>query len=110
MTKFSTFSLAFLAVLALVLTPVAEGGKKKKKADAPAFHPTVIQSVTPNSITISGEGGTKTLEITKFTEITVRGQRATLGDLTPGMRVSVTMGTDPSKASRINASDAPASK
>ena len=49
----------------------------------------------------------KTFAITQFTEITVKGQRAKVTDLQPGMSVSVTLGTDPSKLSRISAGDPP---
>ncbi len=45
--------------------------------------------------------------MTQFTEINVNGQRATVADLRPGMVVNVTMDTDPTRASRINASGAP---
>ena len=74
MKNFGSLLLVLPVLLTLVLAPGAEAGKRKKKTEAPVHHATVIDSVTPNSITISGEGGTKTLEITKFTEITVRGQ------------------------------------
>ena len=46
---------------------------------------------------------TKTLTITQFTEINVNGRKATVAELKPGMIVNVTLGTDPSKVSRINA-------
>jgi hypothetical protein len=46
---------------------------------------------------------TKTLTITQFTEINVNGRKAVVADLKPGMTVSVTLDTDPSRASRINA-------
>ena len=45
--------------------------------------------------------------MTQFTEINVNGLRATAADLKPGMAVNVTIGMDPSQASRINASGAP---
>ena len=45
------------------------------------------------------------LGITQFTEITVNGRKATAAELKPGMTVNVTLGTDPSKASRINATE-----
>jgi hypothetical protein len=37
----------------------------------------------------------------------VNGQRATLADLKPGMTMTVTIGTDPTHASRINAEGVP---
>ena len=78
----------------------------------PAHQETIIGSVTPTSITVTtqtlaGNGKTvlasssKTYAISKFTEITVNGQKATAADLKPKMKVSVTMGMDPSQAARI---------
>ncbi len=80
---------------------------REKKPKAPERQPTVISSVSADSITISENAVMKTFAITQFTEINVKGQRAKLADLQPGMSVSVTLGTDPSKLSRINAGDAP---
>jgi len=40
----------------------------------------------------------------------VNGQRATIADLKPGMMVTVTIGMDPSHASRVNASGVPDKK
>jgi hypothetical protein len=94
---------AFLAVLFGTLTASsAFGASKKKPSPTPSQAPT-IASVTANSITVTEATTTKTLTITQFTEINVNGQRATAADLKPGMKVSVILGTDPSKASRINA-------
>ena len=45
----------------------------------------------------------RTLAITRFTEINVNGRGATVVDLKRGMRVSVIAGTDPTQAARINA-------
>jgi hypothetical protein len=53
-----------------------------------------------NVITVSEEKTTRAFIIAQFTEITVNGQRATIVDLKPGMTVSVTIGTDPTRASR----------
>jgi hypothetical protein len=39
----------------------------------------------------------------QFTEINVNGRRATAAELKPGMTVTAVLGTDPTKASRINA-------
>src|SRR3954452_19466180 len=94
--------LCVLSVLLALLLPEAAFARSKKKQQAPAPQPTVISSVSPDSITISENQAMKTYAITQFTEITVKGQRARLTDLQPGMMVSVTLGTDPTKLSRIN--------
>ena len=80
----------------------AFAASKKKTPPAPVQGPT-ISSVTPTSITVTEGKTSKTLGINQFTEITVNGQKATATDLKPGMGVTVTLGTDPTKASRINA-------
>jgi hypothetical protein len=79
------------------------GASKKKAAPPPQTKSPTITSVTATSITVAEEKTTKTLTINQFTEITVNGQRATVSDLKAGMTVNVTLGTDPSKASRISA-------
>jgi hypothetical protein len=43
----------------------------------------------------------------QFAEINVNGQRATIADLKPGMTVSVTIGMDPTHASRVVATGVP---
>ena len=80
----------------------AFAGSKKKPAP-PTTHAPTIAAVTADSITVKEEKATKTLIINQFTEINVNGRRATVADLKAGMTVNVTLGTDPSKASRINA-------
>ena len=52
---------------------------------------------------------TRTFIITQFTEINVNGQRATIVDLKPGMTVNVTIGMDPTRASRVVATGVPVS-
>jgi hypothetical protein len=89
----------FLGTLALSPAFAAS----KKKPEAPRIQGPVIASITATSITISEGKTAKTLIITQFTEITVNGIRATAAELKPGMNVSVTLGTDPTKAGRINA-------
>ena len=81
----------------------AFAGSKKKPAPPPTTHGPTIAAVTSDSITVKEEKATKTLTINQFTEINVNGRRATAADLKAGMTVNVTLGTDPSKASRINA-------
>jgi hypothetical protein len=67
----------------------------------------VIVSVTGNAVTVTDQKTTRTFTVTQFTEIHLNGQRATLGDLKPGMTATVTIGTDPTHASRINAEGVP---
>jgi hypothetical protein len=98
------FSLVVAGLIAIAaLTGPAFGFDKKKKAPPPEKHETVITNVTANAITITDSKTTKTLTVTQFTEINVNGQRATMSDLNPGMTVSVILGTDPTRASRISA-------
>jgi hypothetical protein len=85
-------------------------GKGKKKKATPAYQAPVISSVTGNAITVSEPNTTRTFMVTQFTEITVNGQRASIADLKPGMTVSVTIGVDPSRAARINATGVPSDK
>lgn len=101
MKKFH-FLPAIVVLLGLLTANPAFGASKKKPSPTPSQAPT-IASVTANSITVSEGKTAKTLTITQFTEITVNGVRATAADLKPGMNVSVTLGTDPTKANRINA-------
>jgi len=69
----------------------------------------VISSVMGNTITVSEEKMARTFVITQFTEINVNGQRGAFADLKPGMTVSVTIGVDPTRASRVNATGVPVS-
>jgi len=96
-------------LLELTVTAPAYGKEKKKKATpAPAYQAPVISSISGNAITVSDEKTTRTFTITQFTEINVNGQKATIGDLKPGMTAKVTIATDPLRASRINAEGVPA--
>jgi hypothetical protein len=97
---------AICTLLAVIIATPAFAGSKKKKA-TPAYHPPVISGVTGNAITVSEEKTTRTFIITQFTEINVNGQRATIVDLKPGMTVSVTIGMDPTRASRVVATGVP---
>jgi hypothetical protein len=107
MKKFLFPSLvAVCTVIAMVTATPVFGGSKKKKATS-AYHPPVISSVTGNAVTVSEEKTTRTFIITQFTEITVNGQRGTIVDLKPGMTVSVTIGMDPTRASRVVATGVP---
>ena len=94
-------------LLVALATPPAFAGSKKKKAMPAQYHPPVISNVTGNTITVSEEKTTRTFIITQFTEINVNGQRGAVADLKPGMTVSVTIGVDPTHASRVVATGAP---
>jgi hypothetical protein len=101
-----------LVVVWILIAAIASGpafgkGKKKKATPVPAYHQPVISSVTGNAITVSEPNTTRTFTVTQFTEISVNGQRASIADLKPGMAVSITIGTDPSRAARINATGVP---
>jgi hypothetical protein len=99
---------AICTLLAVIIaTPALAGSKKKKATPVPAYHPPVISGVTGNAITVTEGKTTRTFIITQFTEINVNGQRAAIVDLKPGM-TNVTIGLDPSHASRINAEGGPA--
>lgn len=100
--KKSSLFLSMVILLGALTLSSAFGASKKKPSPTPSQVPT-IASVTANSITVAEKNTTKTLAITQFTEIIVNGQRATATELKPGMAVSITLGTDPAKASRINA-------
>jgi hypothetical protein len=95
-------------LVALTTAPAFAGSKKKKASPAPKYHLAVISSVTGNTITVTQEKVTRAFTITRFSEIMVNGQRATIADLKPGMTVSVTIGVDPSQASRVVATGVPA--
>src|SRR4030095_8359777 len=99
--------LIVISVLLVALATPAFAESKKKKSTPAQYQAPVISSVTGNTITVSEEKTTRTFIITQFTEINVNGQRAAVADLMPGMTVSVTIGVDPTRASRINATSAP---
>ena len=95
--------LPVVAVLVGVLAITPAFAASKKKPTPPPQQGPVISSVSANSITVTEAKAAKTLTITQFTEINVNGQKATAAELKPGMKVSITLGTDPTRASRINA-------
>jgi len=110
MKKSFFVQLVVSALLVIVtIAPAFGAGKKKKTTPAPPPQ-TVISSVTGNAITVTEGKVTRAFTITQFTEINVNGQKATIADLKPGMTVNVTIGMDPSRASRINASGVPDKK
>ena len=96
-----------ISVLVVALATPAFAGSKKKKATPAQYQAPVIANVTGNTITVSEEKTTRTFVVTQFTEINVNGQRAAVADLKPGMTVSVTIGVDPTRASRVVATGVP---
>jgi len=96
-----------ISVLLVALATPAFAGSKKKKATPAQYQAPVIANVTGNTITVSEEKTTRTFVVTQFTEINVNGQRAAVADLKPGMTVSVTIGVDPTRASRVVATGVP---
>jgi hypothetical protein len=107
--KNKSFVVLILAT-ALATAPALAGGRKRKASPTPKYQTPVISSVTGNSITVTQDKTTRAYTITRFSEVMVNGQKATVTDLKPGMTVSVTIGVDPSQASRIVATGAPDKK
>jgi hypothetical protein len=100
-------------VVSVLLALIASGpafGKGSKKKTTQAYQQPVIANVTGNAITVSEQKTARTFTVTQFTEITVNGQRASITDLKPGMTVNVTIGVDPLRAARINATGVPSGK
>ena len=105
-------SFCLVAVLALTTVAVEAASRKSAATPTPTHQAIIISEVTPNSITVetqtvADKGGkvldktSRTYVVTRFTEITVNGQRATIGQLKPKMKVNVTIGSDPAQAARI---------
>jgi len=92
-----------LSLATLLPITVFAGSSKKKPTPPPMIQSPTIAAVTADSITVKEAQGTKTLTITQFTEINVNGRKAMVAELKPGMIVNITLGTDPSKVTRINA-------
>src|SRR5947209_14142512 len=109
MNRLFLTTVAFVSLILLVaISPL--NAKARAPRTAPKTqqaHTTVITAVTPSSLTIQEDTVTKSFTITPFTEVNVNGQRGSLADLKPGMSVNVTLGSDPSKLSRIDAGPAP---
>jgi hypothetical protein len=110
-SRFPVIVLSFL--LAFVTAGLDAGSIKFRPTPTPSHQETVISNVSANVITVTTKTVTykgrvenqtsRNFVVTKFTEINVNGQRATVSDLKPGMKVNVTIGTDPSQAARVNA-------
>lgn len=96
------FLLPLVVVVGMLTLNPAFAASKKKPTPAPIVEPT-ITSVTASSVTISEKSVSRTFTINQFTEVNVNGRRATVADLKPGMAAHITIGTDATKLSRINA-------
>ena len=105
---FSALIISAMLTLVMISSASAAGTKSFKPKPVATPQPTVITNVSPTSITVTNANGTKAYTISQFTEIKVNGLRATAADLKQGMTITVTMATDPTRASRIDAADAPA--
>ena len=99
----------YIAMLVFDAAPAIAKPVKFKPKPREVARPTVIDSVTPQSITILSENARKAYAITQFTDIKLNGRRASATDLKAGMAVSVTIGLDPTTASRIDAGPPPVS-
>ena len=94
--------IVIMCAFAQILVPgpsLAAG--RKKKVSPPEQHDPVVSNVTANSITVTSQRETRTFIVTPYSEIKVNGQKGTIGDLKPGMKVNVTIGLDPTQAGRI---------
>jgi hypothetical protein len=108
-------SLTLLPALAEAKTPDKDKGKTAAKGNRPApkkdekpapIRPT-ITTISADSITMTDAHGKQTYKIDERTEVTFKGQKATVDSLKPGMRVSIVKGSDPTVAGRISANEAP---
>ena len=85
----------------------AKGGMKMKKAFKPIVS-NVVVAVSPDSIVIARPGGRKSnaYKISQFTVVTVNNEKSDVAHVKVGMEVTITAGTDPSVAAKIDADDA----
>jgi hypothetical protein len=102
MTKLLVSTGLVMLVFTVVDAPNAFSGPRRPRDPPARRHETLISHVSPTSITIQEDSGPKTFGITNFTEVVIDGQRATVADLRPGMRVSIDL-DDPLHAHRITA-------
>lgn len=94
-----------IALSICVFSPVHAGSKPRP---TPVHHHVTIEAVSATSITINEPGGVKTYKITPNTEISFKGQTATVDQLQAGMRVQVTPdAADDNTAGEIAANDPP---
>lgn len=102
-------TLSRLLAAALVLTIFTTAGLagEKRKQKEQEHHDTLIESVNASSLSIKEDKLSKTVPITRSTEIYVRGIKADIAALQPGMAVSITFAMDGVNVSRVNAGDPP---
>src|SRR6266853_1296671 len=80
---------------------------KQSQKEKPEPQHTTISLVSGDSISIQAGKDTETFKITQDTAIEFKGSRATVAELKPGMRVSITPGIEPTIAGHITANDPP---
>ena len=81
-------------------TPAFARGKKKA-TPLPTPYPTTITAVTADTVTVTDQQTTRALTVTPFTDIFLDGQKATVAQLKPGMKVSVVLASTPTQARRL---------
>jgi hypothetical protein len=97
-----------LTIGLLALPSAVRAGNTPKPRPTPNHHHVTIEAVSTDSITIDQPGGAKTYKIASTTEITFKGETATVDQLQPGMRVQVTPdAVDETVAGEIIADDPP---
>jgi hypothetical protein len=91
-------------LIGLLSTSVAAfGAAKKKPSPPPQNQAPTITAVSADTVTVTEHNAARTFTVNQFTEINVNGRKATIADLKPGMNASITIATDSTKLSRINA-------
>lgn len=102
------FFLPIVLALSLCAMPASRVFAQSKPRPTPVRHHVVIEAISSDSITITTAGGSRTYKITPNTEITFKGETATVDQLQVGMRVQVTPdAADDDAAGEIQASDPP---
>jgi len=105
MKMFRSLILTLTALATLAITADLQAAAAKPTPFVP--HHTLIGSISATQITINTFTSSKTYKINKDTVITYQGNTVTTADLKPGMKVSITAGTDPDVAATITASPPP---
>ena len=101
----SRLFLPIILALGLCSIPAYAGSKPRP---TPVHHHVTIESISADSITINAPDGVKTYKISPNTEISFKGETATVDQLQAGMRVQVTPdAADDTIAGEIQANDPP---